>query len=170
MLLNRGLAASCIAIHAAPPKGVFPYEFNFLRSTTKALGLFTSLDKTYMMSFKKFRFAFVNGMSRDEQKKAYDALAIPESKRVARGGLTKVAYVDFKKEHAPLLLLAGSKDQIIPAHLCRRVYKKYKTPNSVTEYVVKDRNHFVLGLPTWKEDADFILEWISRQQAQLASR
>jgi pimeloyl-ACP methyl ester carboxylesterase len=168
ILLNRGLAAACIAIHAAPPKGVFPYEYKFLRSGSKALGLFTSLDKTYMMSFKKFQYAFVNGMSLEDQRKAYDALAIPESKRAARGGLSKLAYVDFKKEHAPLLLLAGSKDQIIPAHLCKRVYKKYKTPNSVTEFVVKDRNHFVLGQSTWKEDADYILNWIDKQQGLLA--
>jgi len=118
------------------------------------------------MPFKKFQFAFVNGMPLEEQQKAYEALAIPESKRAARGGLSKAAKVDFKKEHPPLLLLAGTEDQIITDHLCKRVYKKYKTPNSITEYVVKDRNHFVLGLPTWKEDADFILQWLNTVPAQ----
>jgi pimeloyl-ACP methyl ester carboxylesterase len=166
ILLNRDLAVACVGIHAAPPKGVFPYELKFLRSGFSSLGLFTSLDKTYMMPFKKFQFAFVNGMPLEEQQNAYDALAIPESKRAARGGLSKAAKVDFKKEHPPLLLLAGTQDQIITDHLCKRVYKKYKTPNSITDYVVKDRNHFVLGLPTWKEDADFILKWINALPSQ----
>jgi pimeloyl-ACP methyl ester carboxylesterase len=162
MLMNRGLVAAVIAIHAAPPQGVFPYEINFLRSTSKALGLFTSLDKTYMMSFKKWQFAFTNGMSLKDQQDAYNAIAIPESKRAARGGLSKAAHIDFKKPHVPLLLLAGSKDQIIPEHLCRRVFKHYKDKNSVTEFVVKDRNHYVLGLPTWKEDAKFIIDWLNK--------
>lgn len=161
ILLNRDLAAACVAIHAAPPQGVLPYEFTFLKSTYQALGLFTSLDKPYMMSFKKFQYAFVNGMSLEDQKKAYDELAIPESKRATRGGLTSAAYVDFKKEHAPLLMLAGTKDQIIPANLCKRVFKKYTDKNSITEFVLKERNHFVLGLPTWKEDAEYILNWIN---------
>ncbi len=160
ILLNRGLAVACVAIHAAPPKGVFPYEYSFLRSTFGALGVFTSLNKPYMMSFKKFQYAFVNGMSLEDQKKAYDAIAIPESKRATRGGLTRAAKVDFKKEHPPLLMLAGTNDHTIPAHLCKRVFKRYKNENSITEFVLKERNHFVLGLPTWREDAQDILEWI----------
>ena len=163
MLMDRGLAAAVVAIHAAPPQGVIPYELNFLRSTSQALGLFTSLDKTYMMSFEKWQFAFTNGMSFEDQKNAYYAIAIPESKRAARGGLTKAAYVDFKKPHVPILFLAGSKDQIITAHLCKRVFDRYTDKKSITEFVLKDRNHYVLGLPTWKEDADFIIDWIRKQ-------
>ena len=40
-------------------------------------------------------------------------------------------------------------------------YKKYKNTGSVTDYrEFKGRNHFVLGQPTWKEDAGYILNWI----------
>jgi len=161
ILLNRGLAAACVAIHTAPPKGVLPYEFRFIRSTYKALGLFTSLNKTYLISFKKFQNVFVNGLPLEDQKQAYEAFAIPESKRATRDGLTRVAYVDFKKEHAPLLILAGTEDKLIPAHLCKRVFRKYESKTSITEFVLKERNHFVLGLPTWKEDAEYILNWIN---------
>ena len=162
VLMGRGLAAAVIAVHAAPPQGVIPYELDFLRSTSSSLGLFTSLNKTYMMSFEKFQFAFVNGMSLDAQKKAYDAIAAPESKRAVRGGLTRAARVYFRKPHPPLLFLAGSKDQIIPAHLCKRVFKRYTDDSSVTEFVLKDRNHYVLGLSTWQQDADFVLDWIAK--------
>lgn len=160
VLLNRGLAAACIAIHAVPPQGVVPYELNFLRSNLTSLGFFTSINKTYLMPFKKWQFSFTNGLPFEVQKNSYYDLVIPESKRAIRGALTSTAHVDFKKEHEPLLILAGSKDNCIPAHLCKRVYKSYKSKNSVTEFVVKDRNHFVLGLPTWKEDADYINNWI----------
>jgi pimeloyl-ACP methyl ester carboxylesterase len=161
-LMHRGLAAGVVAIHGAPPKGVFPYEWSFLRSGAAALGFFTSLDKTYMMSFKKWQYAFTNGMSLEEQKSTYNAIATPESKRVVRGGLTNAARVDFKKPHVPILFLAGSKDHIIPAHLCKRVFKAYTDKNSVIEYIEQDRNHYILGLPTWRQDADLIADWISK--------
>jgi pimeloyl-ACP methyl ester carboxylesterase len=160
VLLNKGLAAAGVAIHAVPPQGIIPYEYNFLKSNAATLGLFTSLDSTYLMPFKKWQFAFTNGMPFEVQKTSYYDLVIPESKRAARGGLTSAAYVDFKKEHEPLLLLAGKQDQCIPAHLCERVYKSYKSKNSVIDFVVQDRNHFVLGQPTWRQDADYILDWL----------
>jgi pimeloyl-ACP methyl ester carboxylesterase len=170
VLLNKGYGAAAIAIHAVPPKGIIPYEFNFLRSNAATLGFFSSLKKTYLMPFKKWQFAFTNGMPLEIQKKSYEELVIPESKTAARGGLTKAAYVDFKKEHEPLLILAGSNDQCIPAHLCKRVFKSYKSKNSIIEFIVWERNHFVLGQPTWREDADFVLSWLQKKQKQLAAR
>lgn len=165
VLLNRDLAAAAVAIHSIPPQRVFPYEFSFLRAGWRVLGFGTSLKSTYLMSFPKWQYAFTTGMPLDEQKKAYDENVIPESKRVARGGLTSAVYVDFKKAHAPLLFTAGDLDTITPAHLNTRNFKAYAKDNgSVTEYKeFKGRNHFVLGQPTWQEDADYILDWLARQ-------
>lgn len=164
ILVNRDLAAAGIAIHPVPPQGVFPYEFSFLKAGWKVLGLFTSLKKTYLMSFKDWQYAFVNGMPLEEQKEAYEKNTIPESKTVARGGLTSAAKVDFAKPHAPLLITSGDKDTIIPAHLNIRNYKAYKDSGSVLDYKeFKGRNHYVLGQSTWKEDADYILDWIKKQ-------
>lgn len=160
LLMNQGLAAAAIAIHPAPPQNVIPYELHFFKSTSGALGLFTSLNKTYMMPFEKWQYAFTNGMSFEDQKNAYYAIATPESKRFVRSGLTKLAAIDFKSKHVPLLIIAGSKDNCIPAHLVKRVFRRYNG-NSVTEYKEKDRNHYVLGQPTWKEDAEDILNWIN---------
>lgn len=161
IILNRGYAAAGIAIHPVPPLGVFPYEFSFLKGGWKSLGLFTSLKKTYLMSFKDWQYAFVNEMPLAEQKKAYDENTIPESKTVARGGLTKAAALDFEKPHAPLLITSGSIDNIIPAHLNLRNFKKYKANGSVLDYKeFPGRNHFVVGQSTWKEDAEYIYNWI----------
>jgi len=164
IIVNHDLAAAGIAIHPVPPLGVFPYEFTFLKAGWKSLGLFTSLKKTYLMSFKDWQYAFVNGMPLDEQQKAYEENTIPESKTVARGGLTSAAKVDFAKEHAPLLITSGDQDTIIPAHLNMRNFKAYKKNSSVLDYKeFKGRNHFVVGQKTWKEDAEYIAEWIEKQ-------
>lgn len=170
ILVNRNLAAFGVAIHPVPPMGIIPYEFKFLRSTWKVLGLFSSLKKTYLMSFKDFQRAFVNGMPYEVQKMTYEKLAIPESKTASRGGLTSAAAVDFNKQHVPLLITSGSEDNLIPPHLINRNYKKYKKNDSVLEYrEVYGRNHNILGQPTWKQDADYILNWLDRMKKQQQS-
>lgn len=162
IMVNRDLVAAGIAIHSVPPLGVFPYEPSTLRVAWKSLGLFSSISKTYLMSFKDWQYAFVNGMPRQEQEEAYENNTIPESKKVARGILSGAARVDFEKMHVPLLLTAGDKDHITPANLNLRNYKRYKRNGSVVDYKkFPGRNHFVLGLPSWQEDADFILKWIN---------
>ncbi|KIC94888.1 alpha/beta hydrolase [Flavihumibacter solisilvae] len=164
VLVNRGYAAAGVAIHSIPTLGVFPYEFSFLKAGWKSLGVFTSLKKTYLMSFKDWQYAFVNGMPLDEQYDAYEKYTIPESKTVARGGLTSAASVDYDKPHVPLLFTSGSEDTITPVHLNVRNFNRYKKNGSVLEYKeFPGRNHFVLGQSTWKEDADYILDWLDRR-------
>jgi pimeloyl-ACP methyl ester carboxylesterase len=164
IITNRDLAAAGVAIHSVPTLGVFPYEFSFLKAGWKSLGIFTSLDETYLMSFEDWQYAFVNEMPLEVQKAAYDKYTIPESKVVARGGLSHAAEVDYEKDHPPLLLTAGSIDNIIPAHLNIRNFEKYEKNDSVTEYAeFEGRNHFVLGQPTWQEDADYIISWLAKQ-------
>ncbi len=161
IFVNRGLALAGVAIHPVPPLGVFPYEFTFLKAGWKSLGVFTDIDETYMMSFEDWQYAFVNGMPPEAQQAAYDTYTIPESKTVSRGALSGAAKVDFKKSHAPLLITAGDTDHIIPAHLNHRNFNAYETEGSVTDYkVFSGRNHFVLGQPTWREDAGYIYDWI----------
>jgi pimeloyl-ACP methyl ester carboxylesterase len=162
ILVNRSLVAAGVAIHSLSPLGVIPYDFSFFKASWKSLGLFTSVKKTYMMSFDDWKFAFVNGMPPEEQKEAYEKFAIPESKTVTRGGLSSDAKVDFTIPHPPLLLTSGSIDHIIPANLNYRNFKKYDNNNSIIEYKeFPGRNHFVLGQPGWEEDAEFILNWLN---------
>jgi pimeloyl-ACP methyl ester carboxylesterase len=133
-----------------------------LRAVWGPLGFFTSVKKSFLMSFAQWQFAFTNGMPEAEQKSAYDKFCIPESKLISRDGLTKVAHIDFSSPHAPLLITAGSTDHIVPAKLNYANYKKYKS-NSITSFKEFDgRNHFVLGQPTWREDAQYIYDWLKK--------
>ncbi len=117
-----------------------------------------------MMSFTEWQYAFTNGMTIEEQKESYYRLAIPESKLIVRDTITGDARVDFTNPHAPLLFVSGSEDHTIPASLNYSNYRKYRNSNSITEYQeFTGRNHFVLGQATWQENANYILEWISKQ-------
>lgn len=161
-LLQRDLGAACIAIHSVPPQGVLSFEWSFIRSLWNPLGLFSSTDKTYLMSFKDWQYSFTNGMSYADQKHAYDISTIPESRKALRDPLTSAGKIDFKKPHPPILIIAGSTDHIMPASISYSIYKRYKNnSDSVVDYKnFEGHNHYVLGLPTWKEEADFILNWL----------
>ncbi|CAL1518642.1 alpha/beta fold hydrolase [Chitinophaga sp. MM2321] len=164
LLLQRNLAAAGVAIHSVPPLGIIPLSFSFFKATWGPLGLFTDAKKSFLMSFEQWQYAFTNGMPLDEQRKAYELFTIPESKLISRDGLTSAAKVDFKKPHAPLLLLAGDTDHIMPAAVNYANFKKYSQQNgSVTTYkVFAGRNHFVTGQRTWPEDAAYIADWIDQ--------
>lgn len=161
VLLQRGVAAAGIAIHSVPAQGVLSLKFSFLKSLWAPLGLFKSANKTYLMTLEQWQYAFTNGMSLADQKKSYLENVVPESRRVLRDCLSSVAKVDFSKPHPPLLFISGSTDHIIPASLNFSNFKKYKQNGSTTDYKdFEGKNHFVLGLPSWKDEAKFSLEWI----------
>ena len=164
LLVQRDLAAAGVAIHSVPAKGVITLKWSFIRSLTPAMGFFTSTKKTYLMTFKQWQYTFTNGMSLADQKASYEQIVTPESKKMARDGLKKVAKVDFEKPHVPLLFISGSTDHIMPASLNYSNYKRYKKNNgSITDYKeFEGRNHFVLGLPTWHEEADYTLSWLTK--------
>lgn len=162
LLLQKDLAAAGIAIHSVPPQGVLSFKFSFLKAAFRPFGFFTPINETHLMSFKEWQYAFTNGMTLEEQQTSYDQSVIPESKRALRGALVSAGKIDFSKPHVPLLFVAGDKDNIMPASLNHTNYLRYKKYDSVTDYkAFKGRNHYVLGLPAWKENADFILNWIS---------
>lgn len=163
ILVSRGLGEAGVAIHSVPPQGVFTLKPSFYKATAGPLGFFTSRKKTFLMSFKQWQYAFTNGQPYEEQKRTYDLYVVPESKQIAWDGLSKNAKVDFKKPHAPLLFISGSTDNIMPASLNYSNFKRYSDKNSITEYKeYEGHNHNVLGLPTWKEEANYIYDWISQ--------
>ncbi|MHA3789152.1 alpha/beta fold hydrolase [Flavobacterium hauense] len=161
VLLQRGLAAKAVAIHSVPPVGVFTFKLSFYKAGWAALGFFTSVRKTYMMTFAQWQYGFTNGMPLEWQERAYDLYAIPESKKIVRDTLSAAAKIDFKKPHGPLLFVAGKTDRTIPESLNYDNYRKYKHESSITDFIAfPDRNHFVIGQPGWQEIAQYIELWL----------
>jgi pimeloyl-ACP methyl ester carboxylesterase len=163
ILLQRGLGSAAVAIHSAPPPGVFSAEWSFVKSNWPHITPFAPRGEPIRMSFEQFQYAFVNTLPPEEQRAAYDAFVVPESRRVPAQSLTGIARIDFTQSGPPLLLTAGSADNIIPASLNRRNFSKYRRPGSITEFrEFTGRTHFVLGQRNWEEVARFILTWLER--------
>jgi len=163
LLNQRGLASAAIAIDSAPPAGVFTTEFSFLKANWGHITPFANPNSPVFMTFERFQYAFVNDMPLAEQRAAFDRYVVPESRAIPRQSLTSVAKIDFKQAHAPLLIIAGGSDHIIPAALNRKNYEKYKAGPSRTDFKeFPGRNHFLLGQQNWQEIADFCMDWIGR--------
>ncbi|TCD26498.1 alpha/beta hydrolase [Pedobacter psychrodurus] len=162
LLVQRGLADAAVIYHSVPPQGVLSFKWSFLKGVTPSLGLFTSADKTYLMSFKHWQYTFTNGMPLAYQQEMYNKLVIPESKRAARGALSSQGKVDFKRPHVPLLFLSGTKDNIIPPSLNYTNFKKYSHTGSIREYKeYPDKNHLAMDHANWREETDFIIDWLN---------
>jgi len=163
LLLQNGLGSLGIAIHSVPPKGVFTLKFSFLKAGWGPLGFFTSTKKSFLHSFKQWKYAFTNGMTCEEQKESYYKFTIPESKLVVRDTITKAAKINFENPHAPLLFISGSNDHTIPASLNYSNFRKYKRSNSITDYQeFAGHTHFVLGQSDWKKTVEYALGWIEK--------
>ncbi|MXN90622.1 alpha/beta fold hydrolase [Flavobacterium sp. Sd200] len=161
ILVNKNLICAGIAIHSAPPKGIFSFEWPILKLIWKPLGYFTSTKKTYMMSLSHWKKAFANGIDVNEQIISYEKYAVPESKLAVRDSLGNVSKIDFFKLHPPLLFITGSEDNLTPNSLNYENYIKYNKDNAITDYKeFKGKTHFSIALPGWQDEADYILSWL----------
>jgi pimeloyl-ACP methyl ester carboxylesterase len=164
LLLQRGVAAAGVAIDSAPPQGVFTARWSFVRSNWGHVNPLIPRSRPVAMTFERFRYAFVNGLPENVQRVAFDTQVVPESRRIPAESLTRTARVDFRRPGAPLLLIAGSQDNLIPASLNRRNHARYRRPASVTDFrEFAGRTHFIIGQDGWQEVADYVATWIGEK-------
>lgn len=161
LLLQRGLGAAGIAVHSFPPAGITTFKFSFVKAVWEAMALFTSSHETYLVSFRKWKRSFANGMSCEQQKELYYKYAIPESKGIIRDSFKCTVKINFNNPHAPLLFTSGGRDRTIPASLNYLNYKNFKSSTSITGYKnFKDHVHLIFDQSAWQKEAKFILNWL----------
>ncbi len=161
-LVNEGRAAAAVAIDPAPPKGILTTQWSFFRANLPVVNPFAG-NRPFQFTYEQFHYAFCNTLSLEESKPIYDALVVPESRGVARGPAGKDGVLDFAKPHAPLLLIGGEQDHIVPWSLNEKNFKAYTDPNSVREFkLFPGRDHFLCGAQGWEEIAEFVDAWLGR--------
>lgn len=162
-LLELDKVDAAVSINGAPPKNVFP-PFSTVKIVWPAVNFFT-LRGYYLGTRDWYNRAFFNTLSKQEQEKAYDLIAVPESRKTGRQTLLKsFSNVDFKKPHQPILLIGGGKDAIFPPELTKKIARKYQDPESKVDVkIFEDKSHYICGEKGWEEVADYILNWYENQ-------
>ncbi len=167
ILLDRGLGAAGVAIDAAAVKGITKLPFSTLRSAFPVLKSPANAHRAVPLTLEEFHYAFTNTLTLEQSRPIWERYAVPGPGRVLwQGALANfnpraATKVDFANaQRAPLLLIAGGADHVVPAEVDEQAMRRFGRSTAVIEYrVYPDRSHFTIGQEGWEEVADFALEW-----------
>lgn len=176
ILLDRGLGAAGVAIDSAPVKGVLILPFSELKVGWPALRNPANINKAMKPTADQFHYSFGNLLSEDESRAVYDRYAVPGPDHVlfqaslANFNPHAATAVNFHNDaRAPLLLIAGGKDHIVPASVTKANYNLYRKSKAVTDFKeYPGRSHYTVGQPGWEEVADYALTWAVENAATYA--
>jgi pimeloyl-ACP methyl ester carboxylesterase len=158
MLLNRGLGKKGVAIDSAPPKGILPLEWSVVKSNWPTISPFVSKTEPLLLSKEQFKYAFAHTLSDEEVARIWDAQVVPESRQMPKGAMR--ATIDWKKPHAPLLLIAGAEDHICTAKMNATNAQKYQPPVEIKTFA--GRTHYtILDGQGADEVIDFVGGWLA---------
>ncbi|HZQ49921.1 MAG TPA: alpha/beta fold hydrolase [Candidatus Dormibacteraeota bacterium] len=177
ILLDRGLGAAGVAIDAAQLKGIYAVPPSQLRALFPIVRNPANRGRAVAMTHDQFHYAFTNTLTAAESQDAFRRYAVPGPGRLlfqaalanldSKSPLT----VDFAKaDRAPLLIIAGGSDHIVPASLNAATARRYAKSSALTEYrLFPGRGHWTCAEPGWEEVADYAIDWCERNAARAAA-
>jgi pimeloyl-ACP methyl ester carboxylesterase len=115
----------------------------------------------------QFHYAFLHTESLEDSFRVFQRYAVPGADHV----LFQMEFANFnpfaesavnvrRNNRAPLLLIAGGQDHVIPPRIVQANRRLYRHSSAVTDYKeFQDRTHFIIGQSGWQEVANFSLDW-----------
>jgi pimeloyl-ACP methyl ester carboxylesterase len=157
ILLDRGWGAAGVAIASAPPKGVSRSVLGNLRLALKGGSL----------TPQHFHHDFANTLGEVPSVAAFERYVVPAPNRILR----QVALANFSPDgpgtikfhndsRAPLLLVAGGKDRVVPTSVVKANFDSYRESKAETDYKeFPEQTHFTLLHDGLQKVADYVLGW-----------
>jgi pimeloyl-ACP methyl ester carboxylesterase len=162
ILLDRGWGAAGVAIASAPVKGIARLPLSVLKLAFLVLGKSHS-NTTASLTAEQFHRAFANSLTESESLDVFKRYIVPAPTRV----LLQTAFANFSLHttvnlrndtRAPLLLVAGDKDRVVPSSLVKANFDLYRESKAETDYKkYPEQTHFSLLQET--KVADYVLGW-----------
>ena len=169
ILLSRGLGVAGVAIDPANPNDVLVLPWSQLKAVAPHLANPFNRKGITTLSHEQFHYAFTNELSREDSDKVYSELAIPGDAEVlwqgALAGLHKTGDASViwdKADRAPLLLIGGGNDNLVPPAVQKATLRKYKGPAIVEYKEFEGRTHNTVGQIGWEKVADYALEFANK--------
>lgn len=171
LLLDRGLGRAGVAIAPAKPRGVLRAPLSMWRSLAFVLRDPRNRRHEVPISPAQFHYGFANTLSRRDSDDWHSRLAIPAPGRaifdVATADFTAkskaASAIDFAKaDRAPLLLIAGDRDHIMPASVVYENFNRYRRSHAPTDFkLFAGRPHLITVVDGWQDVADYALTWVT---------
>ncbi|WP_307160954.1 alpha/beta hydrolase [Streptomyces rishiriensis] len=169
ILLDRGLAAAGVAVHPAPARGVLRLPLSTLRASWPVLGNPANLRRTVELTDRQFHYAFANTVTPEQAVAERARWAVPGVGRpLFQAGFANFTPADRAAtavrfdncERAPLLLVGGTADHIVPAAVVRETHRRYRRSKALTDYKEYAGRDHGTGLHAgWETVADDVLDW-----------
>ena len=164
ILLDRGWGAAGVAIASAPGKVIARLPLSMLKLAFSVLGKSLS-NKAASLTAQQFRRAFTNSLTESESLDAFNRYMVPAPNRVllqtafANFSLHSATTVNFRNDtRAPLLLVAGGKDRVVPTSVVKANFDSYRESKTETDYKeFPDQANFTFLQQT--KIADYVLGW-----------
>ena len=174
VLLDRGLGAAGVAIAPGSPKGILKLPLSTLRASWPVLHNPLNRNKAVPLTPEQFHYAFTNTLSEEASLEVYERYHVPGVGGVLfEGGTANLRrhspfrVIWDKADRAPLLLIAGDEDHIIPAGAVESNFEHYDhdSGSQVDYKEYPGRSHYTLGQDGWEEVADYALSWATTSAA-----
>jgi alpha-beta hydrolase superfamily lysophospholipase len=164
ILLDRGWGAAGVAIASAPVKGIARLPLSVLKLAFSVLDN-SFRTKTASVTAEQFHRALANSLTETESLEAFKRYIVPAPNRIllqtafANFSPHSATTVNFRNDtRAPLLLVAGGRDRVVPRSLVKANFELYRESKAETDYKeFPDQAHFTLLQET--RVADYVLGW-----------
>jgi non-heme chloroperoxidase len=177
MLADRGLGVAYVGVAPGQTAGVTALPLSTLWTGTPILVNPFGRNGAKPLSKRHFHFTFGNDLPRAASDALWEEYAVISYNRVFFEGVTSVlnekggvTHVDYARtDRAPLLLIAGEIDHVVPPAIVRAIEKKYRSTDSPAIVERKEyagRTHRLVSQDGWEEIADEAIAWAVSHAAQ----
>lgn len=170
MLADRGLGVAYVGVAPGQTAGITTLPLSTLWTGTPILSNPFGRNGAKPLSKRHFHFTFGNDLPRSASDQLWEESAVNSYNRVffegvasafnEKGGVTHVEY--GRSDRAPLLVIAGEIDHVVPPAIAQAIVAKYRASGSpaVVEYKeYAGRTHRLVSQDGWEEIADDALAW-----------
>ena len=173
ILAERGLGSAYVGVAPGQPAGIKTLPFSTQRTGFPILSNPFDRKGAKPLSKSHFHYTFGNDLSRAESDKLWEELAVNSYNTVFFEGVSGAvtgkgpAKVDFARaDRAPLLVIAGTKDHVVPPAIAETIVKRYnKSGTALVEYKeYAGRTHRLVSQDGWEEIATYALDWAVNHQ------